>query len=144
MFTRFNDDPLRIMKKLQESTDQGMYQLNTPGPGDFLPYYAEPHLRLQQWGGNRAVNAVQVESELRNIGVKLSRDCVKTEVAHTPVSYPVTTEEITAQPRSLEPAFALRDQRTKREFQYLPLNPQANIFLKFETNADCRYLGKLG
>ena len=143
MFTRFNDDPLRIMKKLQQSTDQGMYHLNTPGPGDELPFVADPHVRLQQWGANRAANAVQVESELRNIGVKLTRDCLNSKVVLNRISYPVSSDEMTSQPRSLEPAFALRDQQTKREFQYLHLNPQANVFLQFESNADCRYLGKM-
>ena len=30
-FTRFHDDPARIQKQLQESTDQGNYMINVPG-----------------------------------------------------------------------------------------------------------------
>ena len=32
-FTRFNDDPCRVSKQLQQSTDQGRWILNVPGNG---------------------------------------------------------------------------------------------------------------
>ena len=37
-FTRFHDDPCRIMKQQQEATDQGKWILNVPGNGE-KPYY---------------------------------------------------------------------------------------------------------
>ena len=33
-FTRFHDDPCRMLKQLQESTDIGFYHLNVPGNGE--------------------------------------------------------------------------------------------------------------
>ena len=48
MFTRFYDDPSRIMKKLQESTDQGLYYLNQPGNGDRPPFIDDPQILLQK------------------------------------------------------------------------------------------------
>ena len=39
-FTRFHDDPARIKKQLQQTTDAGRYILNVPGTGD-KPYYIE-------------------------------------------------------------------------------------------------------
>ena len=55
-FTRFNDDPCRIMKQLQESTDQGRYILNVPGNGDKPCYIDDPYIRLQGWGANLMIN----------------------------------------------------------------------------------------
>ena len=51
-FTRFNYDDARTMKLLQESTGPGRYALNTPGQGADLPFYEDPHIRLQGWGAN--------------------------------------------------------------------------------------------
>ena len=61
-FTRFHDDPDRIMKQLQESTDQGMYQLNQPGNGDRPHYIKDPSIILQKWGANLHKDKVGVES----------------------------------------------------------------------------------
>ena len=49
-FTRFYDDPLRISKRLEESTFAGRYQLDMPGPGVDMPFEEDPHARLQKWG----------------------------------------------------------------------------------------------
>mgnify|MGYP005660732585 FL=1 len=51
-FTRFHDDPCRIKKQLQESTDIGRWILNVPGQGSKPDYMNDPHIRLQKWGGN--------------------------------------------------------------------------------------------
>ena len=57
-FTRFHDDPCRINKQLQESTDPGRYMLNVPGNGD-KPYYIEdPYIRIQGWGANLRTNTI--------------------------------------------------------------------------------------
>ena len=46
--TRFNSDPCRISKKLQQMTDQGRYVMNVPGNGT-KPYYVEdPQIRIQK------------------------------------------------------------------------------------------------
>ena len=40
----------KIMKKLQESTDQGLYYLNQPGNGERPPFINDPQIILQKWG----------------------------------------------------------------------------------------------
>ena len=50
-FTRFHDDPCRVAKQLQQSTDQGRWILNVPGNGDKPSYMADPQVRIQTWGG---------------------------------------------------------------------------------------------
>ena len=72
-FTRFHDDPCRIMKQLQESTDAALYAYNVPGPGDRLPFDQDPHIRLQLWGANRASDVTSLESALRGLGTPLER-----------------------------------------------------------------------
>jgi len=79
-FTRFYDDPDRIMKKLQESTDQGMYYLNCPGNGEKPPYVADPNIILQKWGANLHENRIEVESELFRIREPLKRDCERKNI----------------------------------------------------------------
>lgn len=48
-FTRFNYDPCRTMKSLQEATGPGRYIFNTPGPGCMPCYFEDPQVRLQGW-----------------------------------------------------------------------------------------------
>ena len=92
-FTRFHDDPCRINKQLQESTDPGRYMLNMPGNGD-KPYYIEdPCIRIQGWGANLRTNTINLESNLKGLNQPLSRDCLqnnylKTAVNSSPISYP--------------------------------------------------------
>ena len=73
-FTRFYDDPCRIMKKLQESTDQGLYYLNQPGNGDRPPFVEDPSILIQKWGANLYHDKTGVESELLGITQPLSHD----------------------------------------------------------------------
>ena len=63
-FTRFHDDSARIKKQVEESSFVGRYMLNTPGPGDNLPFFEDPQLRLQKWGANLKTNTVNMESDL--------------------------------------------------------------------------------
>ena len=42
--TRFNSDPCRISKKLQQMTDQGRYIMNMPGNGEHPAYMADPQI----------------------------------------------------------------------------------------------------
>jgi hypothetical protein len=76
-FTRFNDDPCRIMKQLQESTDQGRYILNVPGNGDKPCYIDDPYIRLQGWGANLMSNSINIENELRGMTQPINKDCIK-------------------------------------------------------------------
>ena len=75
-FTRFRDDPARISKQLQQSTDPGRWILNVPGNGDTPSYMADPQVRIQTWGANLMTNSVLLEGELRGVGRLLNRDCL--------------------------------------------------------------------
>lgn len=112
-FTRFHDDPCRVMKRLQESTDAALYTYNVPGPGNVLPFMEDPHVRLQLWGANRVQDVVSLESTLLGIGRKLTRAPVPVTIAPraTPF-YPRNDKEITSAPRSDAPAWQVRDNPT--------------------------------
>ena len=108
-FTRFHDDPCRIMKRLQESTDAALYAYNVPGPGNELPFVEDPHVRLQYWGANRAADAVRLESALRGLGKPLSRASAPSTLVPPSRSFPSLRTEITETPRAVAPAWQLRD-----------------------------------
>jgi len=57
-FTRFNDDPCRIKKQLQESTGTGRYMLNKPGWGANPCFMDDPYIRMEQWGANLQTNSI--------------------------------------------------------------------------------------
>ena len=107
-FTRFHDDPCRIMKQLQESTDAALYVYNVPGPGDYLPFIEDPHVRLQHWGANRATDAVQFESKLRGLGTPLSRTMPSSTLLPPTRQFPTLATEITSAPRADAPAWQIR------------------------------------
>lgn len=112
-FTRFHDDPFRVQKWLQESTDPGLYYLNTPGNGDAPAFVVDPHLRLQGWGANRAVNHVATECFLRGLGQPLSKAPEQRSFVSEKRDYPVQKVEVTTEPRASEPAWTLRDAERK-------------------------------
>jgi hypothetical protein len=141
MFTRFYDDPDRIMKKLQESTDQGLYYLNQPGNGDRPPFVNDPQIILQKWGANLHEDRVKVESELMGIHNKLSRTQKSVLLTTTPISYPNYTKEITSQPRTTHPAWNARDLQ-QSVWKPLYFNAQENIELPFHANISTRILEK--
>ena len=109
--TRFNHDSARINKQLQESTGLIRYQLDAPGPGIDTPYFEDPQIRIQKWGANLGNNTTDLESDLRGINRKLSRDNVEYQ-SMTPSSY---TKPYDTQPtfvdetRATLPAWTLRD-----------------------------------
>jgi len=107
-FTRFHDDPCRIMKRLQESTDAALYAYNVPGPGDSLPFVEDPHVRLQLWGANRVADAVRLESALRGLGRPLSRTQAPTTLVPRVQHFPSLKTEITSAPRADAPAWQVR------------------------------------
>lgn len=140
-FTRFHDDAGRVMKHLQESTDQGLYHLNTPGNGTQMPFVADPHVRLQKWGANRHANFVQVESELFGINTRLSCDPAVNTVASFPQQYPTHSADVTTQPRSTEPAWEARSLPQPR-WEDLPMDPQEHALIPFRCNAETRLNGR--
>jgi hypothetical protein len=145
-FTRYHDDPNRIKKQLQISSFSGRYMLDTPGPGDNMPYLEETQMRLQRWGANLMTNATNLESDLRGLSRPLNRDNVnlnnyKTAASTTrPMLYPKAGEFVEESRASL-PAWTFRDLEQTRWEEPL-LNPQANLEKRFESNIQTRILEK--
>jgi len=145
-FTRFHDDPCRIEKQLQESTDQGRYIINVPGNGDKPCYMNDPYIRMQKWGGNLRTNTINLESDLLGLQRNSNRDCIDlnnykfNEVNSKPISYPrcnLTTD----QSRATHPAWTTRDLE-QVDWYFLPLNPQENTCIPFNNNLSTRIIEK--
>lgn len=147
MFTRFHDDPLRIQKQLQESTDVGRYILNVPGNnGDKPLYMQDPHIRLTNWGANLRTNTVNLESDLKGLSRQLNHDCKnKNDYKYkSAISMPLVYSEATPfvdETRSSHPAFEYRELANKR-WDYPLVDPQQNICKQFENNLNTRILEK--
>jgi hypothetical protein len=133
MFTRLKDDPYEIKKELQQSTDQGLYYLNTPGIGMKTPFIADPQIRLQYWGANLRTNSIDIENSLRGLTTPLSSlDCNKSTIPKSVLQkYKINEEEITHQSRTIMPAWKLRCQETKR-WDYAIPDPKKKLFIPFQ------------
>ena len=142
-FTRFHDDPCRIKKKLQESTDQGKYMLNKPGYGDKPVFMEDPYIRLESWGANLRTNTINLESNLKGLNMPLNRDCfdyTKNNVDSREIVYQ-SVNPITEQSRATHPAWLYKDLE-QVNWGILPLDPQENTCLPFHNNLDTRLLEK--
>ena len=111
--TRFNSDSARINKQLQESTGLYRYQLDAPGPGVDTPYFEDPHIRVQKWAANLGSNTTDLESDLRGINRKLSRDNVSKTLSSFAQSYG-TQAAFVDETRASLPAWTLRDLENPR------------------------------
>ena len=146
-FTRFFDDDCRIAKNLQQATDPGRWVLNVPGIGDKPCYMEDPHIRIQTWGANLMTNAIDLESELKGVNRRVSRDCLgkdeypRFNVSSQPISYPSTNKMYTEESRTIMPAWTARDLEQDDRY-YLPLNPQENTCLSFQNNISTRIIEK--
>lgn len=145
-FTRFYDDPCRIQKQLQESTGPGKYNLNVPGQG-ILPYVMDdPHIRMEKWGGNLCKNSINLESDLRGLTRKISRDIPEVNEYHRKSArvikqrYPVSSKS-TEQSRTTHPAWMFNDLE-QRKWDYLHLDPQEHTAMCFHNNLSTRILQK--
>lgn len=145
--TRFNYDECRTKKQLQQSTDPGRWILNVPGNGDNPSYMADPHIRIQKWGGNLRTNTINLESDLLGVNRMASRDCLGKDnyknfnVPNQAISYPTCDNLTTSQSRATNPAWWYRDLE-QVDWYYLPLNPQENTCLPFQNNLSTRILEK--
>lgn len=144
-FTRFNDDPCRIKKQLQESTGPGRYMLNKPGWGANPCFMDDPYIRMEQWGANLQTNTINLESDLMGLTRNLTKDCkennYKNHVAKTePIQYP-TCNPFTEQSRVTNPAWWYRDLEQNNRY-ILPLDPQENTCIPFQNNLNTRILEK--
>jgi hypothetical protein len=145
--TRFKYDDCRTIKALQQSTDQGRWILNVPGNGSNPDFIADPHIRIQKWGGNLMTNTIDLESSLKGINRNLNRDCLgkneytQYDVPSQKVYYPKNKTLMTDESRATHPAWWYRDLE-HNNFQYLHLDPQANITLPFNNNISSRIVEK--
>ena len=146
-FTRFHDDPCRVAKQLQQSTDVGRWILNVPGNGDKPAYMADPQIRIQTWGGNLMTNCIDLESELRGVNRRANKDCLgkneyqRYNVPTQKISYPSNSALYTEESRTIMPAWTARDLE-QVDWYILPLNPQENTCMPFQNNLSTRILEK--
>jgi len=144
--TRFNNDPIRIQKSLQQSTDPGRYILNVPGNGDMPCYMEDPHIIIQKWGANLRTNVLDVESDLLGINRQKHKDCLEDDyrnhqVVSEKINYPANRELNTEQSRAILPAWLFRDLEQPL-WSILPLKAQENTCLPFQSNLNTRILEK--
>lgn len=137
-FTRFHDDPCRIIKQLQQQTDQGRWVLDVPGNGDKPCFALDPQIIPQKWGGNLWTHSIDIQSSLLGIDKRINRDCLdqdiyKRQTVHaSPIDYPVCDTFLTTeQSRAIMPAWTARDLPQNHSY-ILPDNPQAHVFVPFE------------
>ena len=145
--TRFKYDDCRTKKALQQATDPGRWILNVPGNGDKPCYIEDPQIIIQKWGANLRTNTINLESDLLGVNRQLSRDCLGKDnyknynVPNQPIEYPSCNNLFTEQSRATNPAWWYRDLE-QVDWQYPPLNPQANVCLPFQNNLSTRILEK--
>jgi len=145
-FTRFHDDPARIQVQSSDITFSGRYQLNAPGPGINLPFFEDPQLRLQQWGGNLQTNAIDLEGDLFGMTRKLNRDLIdqnnyKTAAVHSAVQSYSTADPFVEESRATHPAWTYRTAQHPR-WEMPWLNPQHNLEKGFQENIQTRIIEK--
>jgi len=146
-FSRFHDDPCRIKKQLQQSTDPGRWIINVPGNGSSPCYMEDPFIRVQKWGANLRTNTINLESELLGVNRNLSRDCLGKDnykdfnVSSEQIQYPSCNNLTTGQSRVTNPAWTYRD-KEQVDWYYPPLNPQENTCVPFLNNLNTRILEK--
>ena len=145
--TRFNYDPCRTKKQLQQQTDPGRWVLNVPGNGANPCYMEDPQIRIQKWGANLRTNTINLESDLLGVNRQLSRDCLGKDnykhynVKNEAIQYPTCNALYTEESRATNPAWCYRDVE-QTDWYYPPLNPQENTCLPFQNNLSTRILEK--
>jgi len=144
--TRFHNDPARIRKQLQESTDQGRYWLETPGPGYAVPFIEDPHIRLQSWGGNMRTNSVALNTALLGIDRPLTHDNI-TYDSNMPLNvaqvYPINEYAVVNESRATHPAWMFRDLEQSR--WETPFHDVQNyVEIPFDNLISTRYVERHG
>ena len=146
-FSNIKDDPARIAKELEQSTANGRYMLDVPGPGCQVGFLEDPFIRLQKHGANLRTNTLNIESDLfgltrtlvANDNIQLNN--YKTnEVESSFIKYP-TRIPTTEQSRAIMPAWTARDLE-QVNWWTLPLDPQEHVCIPFQNNLSSRLLEK--
>ena len=145
-FTRFHDDPNRIKKQIMESSFTGRYMLNVPGQGTDLPFFEDPHIRLQHWGANLRNDTVNLESDLRGMTRRLNRDNQEINDYKKQSNEPRNVSYKNAEPfvqesRASHPAWMYKDLEQTR-WEAPVLNPSNGLEKGFEHNLQTRILEK--
>jgi len=145
--TRFNYDPCRTIKRLEEAIGPGRYMLNVPGVGALPQVVMDPMIISQRWSGNLMTNPVDLETALLGINRPISRDLPTRDVyqRYTPpteqVTYPINRHNWTEQSRAVAPAWEVRE--LEQPFWSYPLfNPQENVCMPFLNNTNTRIIAK--
>jgi hypothetical protein len=146
--TRYNNDQGRIEKKNTISTFAGRYALDTPGPGDSMPFNADPHIRIQGWGANFKNNMVDINSDLRGMTRPFNRDLVgvneHAKWSVKPESHSMsyeTVDYVTDESRATHPAWTYRDIEVDRWEQPF-LNPLDKVEVPIQRDLNTRMLEK--
>jgi len=146
--TRFNYDPCRTRKLLQELTDPGKYMLNVPNNGNQQCFIEDPFIRLQKCGTNLRTNAINLESDLLGLTRTMTKDCIdknrydNNSVKSDSIKYSVCTPNNclkTEQTRTTNPAWTARDLE-QVDWYILPLDPQENTCFPFSNNLNTRLI----
>tara|TARA_B100001175_G_C19380844_1_gene576502 strand:+ start:408 stop:914 length:507 start_codon:yes stop_codon:yes gene_type:complete len=148
-FTRFNYEKCRVQKSLQQATGPGRYMLNVPGnAGDKPEVFNDPQLRMQKWGGNLMGvyngHPIDIDSDLKNVGRKLSKYCKEKKYPNDKVStykntYKSNNTSLTDQSRTTHPAWLYRDLEQNHMYPLL-LDPQENVCKTFHNNLNTRLI----
>jgi hypothetical protein len=144
--TNIRNDRNRLEKEMQIMSEEGRYMLNVPGPGNRTGFEEDPHIRLQKWGANLHTNAINVESDLIGMSRPLMKDCLfeNNYAMHSASSRELNYKNnnpYVEQSRSTAPAWIFRELQNNR-WNYLPLDPQANIEKPFYNNISTRIIEK--
>lgn len=147
-FTRFHDDDARIIKQLQQQTDQQRWYLDVPGNGSKPCFILDPQIIPQKWGGNLWTHSIDIQSSLLGIDKQLTRDCINKDkfkrqtVYASPIDYPVCDTFLTTeQSRTIMPAWTARDLQQNHAY-LLPNNPQQHTEMPFQNYTSTRILEK--
>jgi len=141
MLTNIRQSKGRLIKEAEISTYQGRYYLDTPGNGLQLPYFEDPHMRIQTSSGIIGVSGtVDWESELRGI----TRPLVKGDVynyrdSKLPSIAPIHSYQapISDETRSTLPAWTFREKEQDR-WETPFLNPIDKAIIPFDINMNVR------
>ena len=141
--TNIRNDKCRIQKEMQILTEQGRYMLNVPGPGARAPFQNDVFIRMQKWGANLRTNSINIDSDLKGLTRNQSRDCYTYTNMAVPSQEILYNNEIAFvdQSRATNPAWMIRTLESNR-WDYLPLNPQANLEKPFYNNISTRIVEK--
>jgi hypothetical protein len=143
-FTRFHDDPARILKGVQQSTFACDYFINTPGHGINTPYFEDSQIRLQQWGANMWSDTTNLESEFRGLGRPLNHDVKtyqETKISNGEMKHYPSSNAHTEESRASHPAWIFRDLEHAR-WEAPIINPQAHAINPFENPIQSRIIAK--